>query len=72
MIAPKPFIAICKKCGRTRLIVPKSDVINPSEISPSCDKCGASMSKKGTDELIGTLADIGKSLVERLFGGKKS
>ena len=68
MIAPKPFIAICKKCGRTRLIVPKS----VSDFFISCDKCGASMSKKGTDELIGTLADIGKSLVERLFGNKKS
>lgn len=75
MIAPKPFLAICKKCGRTRFITPKSDVINPSEISPSCDKCGGSMIKKSQDEMLGdaldTLKDMGKGVLGELFGGKK-
>ena len=61
MIAPKPFIAICKKCGKIRLIAPKSDALSLDELFPRCKKCGEPMQKFGglfgkfLNEILGTL-----------------
>ena len=45
MIAPEPFKYECPKCGYTKVVKPKSDVINPLDFSSVCPKCGAEMQK---------------------------
>jgi len=46
MIVPEPFKYECPKCGDTKVVKPKSDVINPLDFSSVCHKCGAEMQKK--------------------------
>jgi len=46
MIAPQPFKYKCPKCGYSKIIKPKSDVINPIELNNICPKCQTQMDKK--------------------------
>ncbi len=43
MIAPRPFKYKCPKCGYSKIIKPKSDVINPVGMSSVCPKCKIQM-----------------------------
>lgn len=45
-VAPKPFKYKCPKCGYSKIIKPKSDVINPIEWNNICLKCQAQMKRK--------------------------
>ena len=45
MIQPQPYKAICKKCGTSKLITPKSDALSLLDM-PICPKCGQIMTKK--------------------------
>jgi len=49
MIAPQPFKYKCQKCGYTKVVKLKSDVINPLNFSSICPKCGAEMQRKQLD-----------------------
>lgn len=61
MIRPKPFIAVCKKCGRVKFIDPKSDALSSlDEIAPHCEKCGESM-QSGVNALVSLAKSIFKS-----------
>ena len=42
-IAPKPFKYKCPKCNYTKVVVPKSDVLNAMDFDSTCPKCGATM-----------------------------
>jgi len=46
MIQPKPFKFVCLKCGYSRVVKPKSDVLNPIDMINICPKCGAKMERK--------------------------
>lgn len=39
MIAPKPFKYKCPYCRYTKIVKPKSDVLNPLDMISSCPKC---------------------------------
>ena len=43
MITPPPFKYICSKCGYSIVVKPKSDAINPIEMSDICPKCKTQM-----------------------------
>lgn len=43
MVKPLPYKAICKKCGTSKIVSPKSDALNPLESFPPCPKCGQLM-----------------------------
>jgi len=45
MIAPQPFKFKCSKCGYSKIVKPKSDVINITDISTYCPKCNTKMKK---------------------------
>jgi Zn finger protein HypA/HybF involved in hydrogenase expression len=45
-VAPKPFKYKCLKCGYSKIIKPKSDVINPAEWNNVCPKCQTQMNRK--------------------------
>lgn len=60
MIRPKPFIAVCKKCGKVKFIAPKSDALSFDEIAPHCEKCGESM-QSGVNALVSIAKSIFKS-----------
>ena len=45
MIAPEPFMYECTRCGYTKVVKPKSDVINPLDFSSVCPKCGAEIQR---------------------------
>jgi Zn finger protein HypA/HybF involved in hydrogenase expression len=49
MIAPKPFKFICPKCGYSKTVAPKSDVLNPADFIDTCPKCGSKMERKRAD-----------------------
>lgn len=46
MIQPKPFKYICPQCGYSKVVKPKSDVLNPIEMMSICPKCEAKMERK--------------------------
>lgn len=46
MIQPKPFKYLCPKCGYSKVVKPKSDVLNPMEMISNCPKCGEKMERK--------------------------
>jgi hypothetical protein len=46
-ITPKPFKFVCCKCSFSKLVLPKSDVLNFSDIDDTCPKCKNKMTHKG-------------------------
>lgn len=46
MIAQKPFKWICPKCGYSKTVTPKSDVIDPRDFINRCPKCSVEMEKR--------------------------
>lgn len=45
MIAQKPYKMVCKYCGHKKIVRPKSDVVNPSDMMPLCPKCKGKMQR---------------------------
>lgn len=45
MIAPEPFKFKCSECGYSKVVKPKSDVLNPMDFMNICPKCKSSMKK---------------------------
>ena len=45
MIKPPPFKSKCPKCGYSKIVRPKSDVINPMEWMSRCPKCKSKMDR---------------------------
>ncbi|MEW6552223.1 MAG: hypothetical protein AB1389_08870 [Campylobacterota bacterium] len=55
MIPPPPFKYVCPQCGYSKIVKPKSDVIDPKDmIVGFCPKCKIRMDKK----LMGALDNI--------------
>ena len=56
MIQPQPFKYVCPKCGYTKVVKPKSDVLNPMDMLDICPKCKSKMERKELgllDKLLG-------------------
>lgn len=71
-IQPKPFMAKCPKCGKMKLVAPKSDVANPAEMFPRCESCGEFMERVDlSNEVASGLSAIKESLGKIFGGGKK-
>ena len=49
MFPQQPFKYVCPKCGYSKTVTPKSDVINPMDLIRTCPKCGSEMDKKSPD-----------------------
>lgn len=45
MIAPEPFKFKCSQCGFSKVVKPKSDVLNPMDMINICPKCKLQMKK---------------------------
>lgn len=45
MIAPQPFKYKCPKCGYSKIVKPKSDVIDLVEMLNICPKCKSEMER---------------------------
>lgn len=46
MIQPSPYKLTCPKCGYSKNVQPKSDVLNPVEEFSFCPKCKIKMERK--------------------------
>lgn len=46
MIQPQAFKFVCPECGHTKVVKPKSDVLNPTDMISTCPKCKIKMEKK--------------------------
>ena len=46
MVRPKAYKLKCSKCGYQKIIHPKSDVVNFTEILSVCEKCNMLMKKE--------------------------
>ena len=60
MIPQKPIRFKCPKCGFTKIVKPKSDVLNPMDMISTCPKCKSKMIKEDLnvlDELLGSIYD---------------
>ncbi|EPZ2626741.1 hypothetical protein ACXLT2_000006 [Campylobacter coli] len=51
MIRPMPFKKVCKKCGYSKVIAPKSDVMPFSGDVFTCPKCKETLQIKNTNAL---------------------
>lgn len=56
MIQPKPFKYICPKCGYSKVVKPKSDVLNPMDMMRICPKCDGKMERKELTSLDNLLS----------------
>ncbi len=45
MIKPQPFKFKCIQCGYSKIVTPKSDVLNPADMISICPKCKSKMEK---------------------------
>jgi Zn finger protein HypA/HybF involved in hydrogenase expression len=45
MIAPQPYKLVCSTCGYSKVIKPKSDVVDPRDRLQVCPKCKGAMNK---------------------------
>ena len=62
-IKPNPYKLVCPKCGFSKVVAPKSDVLTMKDLkdmNPVCSKCGEKMERKSVDKL--------ESVIDSLFG----
>lgn len=62
-VKPNPYKLVCPKCGFSKVVTLKSDVLSPKDLiamSPVCSKCGEKMQRKSVDKL--------DSVIDSLFG----
>ena len=48
-IKPNPYKLVCLKCGFSKVVAPKSDVLTMKDLkdmNPVCSKCGEEMEKE--------------------------
>lgn len=42
MVMPvRPFTHVCEDCGRSRAVIPNSDVLSPKDCPDTCPGCGS-------------------------------
>lgn len=46
MIKPQPFKYKCPQCGYSKVVKPKSDVLNQMDMINICPKCKATMERE--------------------------
>lgn len=52
-VKPNPYKLVCQKCGFSKVVAPKSDVLSPKDLvamNPICSKCGEKMERKSVDK----------------------
>lgn len=69
-VAPKSFMAKCPKCGKMKLVAPKSDAMNPVEMFPRCE-CGEFMERTDLSSEVASGLSVIKEKIGKIFGGKK-
>lgn len=65
VLPPPPRTFICRRCGWTRTVAPRSDALMPGEGVHRCPVCG---NGELSSERAGPLATVG-SLARRALGG---
>ncbi len=60
MVAPQPYKLKCQKCGYSKTVRPKSDVLNPADMLSICPKCKVGMQREELSGVSKLLADIFK------------
>ena len=70
-VAPKPFLAKCPKCGKMKLVAPKSDAINPVEMFPRCESCSEFMERVDLSSEVASGLSAIKETLGKIFGGGK-
>jgi Zn finger protein HypA/HybF involved in hydrogenase expression len=60
MVAPKPYKLICEKCNYSKIIKPKSDVLNPMDFITTCPKCKAIMEREELTGISKLFAEVFK------------
>jgi Zn finger protein HypA/HybF involved in hydrogenase expression len=51
MVKPQPFKFKCSQCGYSKVVKPKSDVINPIDMNNICPKCKSKMERETLNSL---------------------
>ena len=62
-VKPTPYKLVCSKCGFSKVVTLKSDVLSPKDLismSPVCPKCKEQMERESVDGL--------DSIIDSLFG----
>lgn len=53
-VKPNPYRLVCPKCGFSKVVTLKSDVLSPKDLiamSPVCSKCKEQMERKDLNKL---------------------
>ncbi len=50
-VKPNPYKLVCSQCGYSKVISPRSDVLNPMDLVSICPKCKGKMEKKSLNLL---------------------
>lgn len=50
-VKPNPYKFVCPSCGYTKVVSPKSDVLNPVDLISICPKCKGKMERKSLNLL---------------------
>ena len=71
-IKPKSFMAKCPKCGKMKLVAPKSDAGSPLDFLARCESCGEFMERVDlSSEVASGLSALKETLIKIFGGGKK-
>ncbi len=60
MIKPPPHKLKCPKCGYSKIVSPKSDVVDPGDFVQKCQKCDTFMEKTSLSTTENLLAKLFK------------
>jgi len=58
MITPEPFKRKCPKCGYSKIVKPKSDVLTPNDINALCPKCNIMMETQALNAVERIMSNI--------------
>ena len=70
-VAPKPFMAKCPKCGKMKLVAPKSDAGSPLDFLARCESCGEFMERVDLSNEVASGLSAIKETLGKIFGGGK-
>ena len=63
MIQPQPFKYLCPKCGYSKTVKPKSDVLDSIDFISTCPKCNTQMERKELN-ILDDIANILKGNIK--------
>lgn len=69
MIQPRAYKAVCKTCGKSKIVAPKSDVLGADSFA-ICPKCKTLMEGREELNVLDSVLDTALNTLKGAFSGK--